>query len=176
MSMTLIQHIELGSNQASITFNSIPQTFTDLLVKISARSTSSGGGTVDIRLNINGGGAGNNLTNRVLFGTGSSALSVSNTTAEAGFANNAANTASTFASNDIYFANYRSSAAKSYSLESAQETNAVGASQMILAGLWNSTSAITSISFSMLASDLAAGTSATLYGITSGSSGGVTVS
>jgi hypothetical protein len=174
--MQIIQHTELSSSQSSITFSSIPQTYTDLVIKLSTRSTSTGGGTVDIRININGGGSGNNITNRLLYGTGSSVASVTNSTAEAGFANNAGATANTFASNEIYFPNYTSNVAKSFSLESVQETNATGASQMILAGLWNSTSAITSITFTMLSSNFDTYTSATLYGILKGSSGGVTVS
>ena len=177
MSFTLIQTVTLGSAQASIDFQNIPQDATDLVVKLSTRSTGTGGGTVDIRLNVNNGGAGVNVTNRLLYGTGSgSGISVANSTAEAGFANNAGATSNTFASNEIYFPNYTSSSAKSFSLDSVQETNATGASQMILAGLWNSTRAINRLTFTMLSSNFDAGSSATLYKITAGSSGGVVVS
>ena len=38
---TLIQKTTLNASAASITFSSIPQTFTDLVVKVSARGTTS---------------------------------------------------------------------------------------------------------------------------------------
>ena len=41
MTMQVIQHIELGSAQANIDFTNIPNTFTDLLLVSSMRSSSS---------------------------------------------------------------------------------------------------------------------------------------
>ena len=171
MSMTLIQHIELGSNQSSITFSSIPATFTDLVIKLSARATSDA-----FEVQFNGSNA--NFTGRLLEGTGSGTASFSRTDNFVGYINISSSTANTFGNAEIYVPNYRSSNAKSFSVDAVTENNGTFALQTIHAGLWNQTAAITSVTIECLASgfSILAGSSATLYGITAGSSGGVTVS
>lgn len=177
MSMTLIQHIELGSAQASITFSSIPATFTDLVVVTCLRGNQFGG----ITLNSNN----SNTSMRVLWGTGSSVSSASYTSFTYNIWQTVAksgSTASTFGNANIYIPNYLSSAAKSISIDSVSENNGTAAEQIISAALWNNTAAITSIALTSLDANLNANgtfaqySSATLYGITAGSSGGVTIS
>jgi hypothetical protein len=58
------------------------------------------------------------------------------------------------------------------------ENNATNANQGISAGLWSNNAAISSIRlfYTGSSNDIATGSSATLYGILKGSSGGVTVS
>ena len=51
---TLIQAQTLTSSAASVTFSNIPQNYTDLIVKISGRATSTSGTSRAIRLEING--------------------------------------------------------------------------------------------------------------------------
>jgi hypothetical protein len=87
-------------------------------------------------------------------------------------------TASTFGNFQVYIPNYTSTGAKSFSVDIVQEDNQAGAFMNIAAGLTNSTAAITTISFNDQANigDFVIGSSATLYGITAGSSGGVVVS
>lgn len=176
MSMTLIQHIELGSAQASITFNSIPQTFTDLVILISSRTATTN--TVvnnNVQVRLNGSTTGNST--RELFGTGSATGSASLSEIRAGYTAGDGATANTFGSSYVYIPNYTSNVAKSVSAEGVSESNVVGAFMAIDAGLWTGTSAVTSI---VLVSggdqNFLVNTSATLYGIRSGSSGGVTVS
>jgi hypothetical protein len=75
-------------------------------------------------------------------------------------------TANTFGNTSIYIPNYRSSAAKSFSVDAVTENNATLAYQNIQAGLWNNSAAITSISISFLSGgNWAQGSSASLYGI-----------
>jgi hypothetical protein len=169
--MQLIQHQELGSAQSSITFSSIPQTFTDLYLVLSARVTTTNGG---LRIRVNGGTA--NLSTRLLYGNGSSAASGTDTT-YVGTVTNSNQTANTFGSTALYFPNYAGSTAKSFSGELVDETNATTATQWVTAGLFNSTSPITAIEFSGDgAGNFVQYSSATLYGITKGSDGIVTVS
>jgi hypothetical protein len=170
--MTLIQHIELGSSQANLTLSSIPQTFTDLVLVCSLRTDTSNG---DIGIRFNGSTA--NFSNRYLFGTGSSAASGTAYGNYVGRASSSNYTANTFGNFTIYIPNYRSSAAKSYSSDAVEENNGTTAIQAITAGLWNNTSAITSIElYQQNAANLVQFSSATLYGILSGTSNGVTVS
>lgn len=176
MTMQVIQHIELGSAQSSITFmnaGNIPDTYTDLMVQMSLRSAQA-----DIALEVfvafNGSTSG--FSARQLFGSGSSVGS-STPARQIGLLNGATSTSSVFANATLYIPNYRSSVAKSYSADSVTENNATTAYQNIVAGLWTGTDPITSITISNTGgNNFVAGSSATLYGITKGSDGTTTVS
>lgn len=169
--MTLIQHTELGSSQSSIGFSSISSSFTDLMLVCSLRSDTSNG---DIGIKFNS--STSNFSNRYLFGNGSSAASGTAYGNYVGRASSSNYTASTFGNFTIYIPNYRSSSAKSYSSDAVEENNGTTAIQAITAGLWNDTSAITSIDLYQLnGANLVQYSSATLYGILKGSNG-VTVS
>ena len=176
--MTKIEHIEVGSGgAASIEFTSIPDTYTDLLIVHSLRSNRADAAGDNIKMSINGQGFGTNITTRTLYGTGSGVGSLTNVVSTGGIVSTIIATSNTFGNNQIYIPNYTSSSAKSWSLDGVSENNGTESYQYIGASLWNQTAAITSIAF-----DPDDGTllleysSATLFGITAGSSGGVTVS
>ncbi len=141
---TLISSTTLGSTTASVTFSSIPQTYTDLLLKISSRTTNTSfGETIRIRPN--------NLTTngsaRVLrgfSGTSTSSYTYSSVLATNNSLGDGA-TASTFASIDVYIPNYTSSNYKSFSSDAVSENNAADGRQDIIASLWSTTAAITSL-------------------------------
>lgn len=169
--MQLIQTQTLGSSQAAITFSSIPASFTDLVLVCSLRTDTSNG---DIGIKFNGSTA--NFSNRYLAGTGSSAAAGTVYGNYIGEAARSTYTASTFGNFATYIPNYRSSIAKSYSSDAVSENNATGAIQAITAGLWNVTDAITSLELYQLnGANLVQYSSASLYGITKGSNGIVTV-
>jgi hypothetical protein len=169
--MQLIQHQELASAQAAITFSSIPQTFTDLYLVLSARLSTTNGG---LRIRVNGSTA--NLSTRLLYGNGSSAASGTDTT-YVGTVSNSNQTANTFGNAGLYFPNYAGATTKSFSAEVVDETNATTATQWVTAGLFNSTSAITALEvFGDAAGNFVQFSSATLYGIKSGSDGTTVVS
>ena len=173
MTYTLIAHQELTSSQASITFSSIPQTFTDLLIQTSLRGDRND--AIELaNLSFNGTSA--NRTWRYLRGLDTAAGSFSGTSAETGFFPTAQSATNTFGSMSIYIPNYRVASSKSFSADNASPTTpTTWASLFLVAGLWSNNTAITSITLSGLA-NLVSGSSATLYGITAGSSGGVVVS
>jgi len=172
-----MQHIEtvtVGSGgAASITFSAIPADYTDLVIKLSLRTTTADTGWNDIFLRPNS--ATTNLTARALYGTGSAAASFSVSDIRF-YANGGGSTASTFANSAIYIPNYASSSAKSVSIDSVSENNSTTAIQAILAGLWNQTTAITSLEIVSSSGNLAEHSSASLFGITAGSDGIVSVS
>ncbi len=170
--MQVIQHQELASSQAAITFSSIPTTFTDLVLVCSLRSDS---GNADIGIKFNNSTA--SFSNRYLFGNGSSPASGTVYGNYVGEAARSTYTASTFGNFAVYIPNYRSSTAKSYSSDAVSENNATTAIQAITAGLWNVTDAITQIDLYQLnGSNLVQYSSATLYGVLKGSDGVTTVS
>ena len=179
--MQVIQHQELASAQASITFTSIPSTFTDLYLVLSGRNSTTSD-EIFVRFNSD---SGSNYSWRRLQGTGAAALSDSS----AGYggvyltgfyftypATISSFTANTFGSGNLYIPNYASSSAKSISSDAVNENNATTARQAITAGLWSGTAAISNISIDAVSGNFVQYSSATLYGITKGSDGIVTVS
>ena len=75
------------------------------------------------------------------------------------------NTASTFGNLQIYIPNYAGSNQKSYSIDSVGENNATDAYQVLSAGKYNQTTAITQVSLRIASSNLAQYSTAYLYGI-----------
>jgi hypothetical protein len=114
---TLIASVTVGSGGAqSMSFTSIPQTYTDLLLKVSARNTNNNyGGYTVYRTSISTRFQGKFLsTDSPNIGSG--------TTSEFFFPFSS-NTASIFSSEDIYFPNYTSSNNKTVSADGAVENN-----------------------------------------------------
>ncbi len=167
---TVIAHTELGSASA-ITLSSIPGTYTDLMLVLSIRGASSG------FFGINFNGSSSNITSRILYGNGAATASEARTDTYISYGSGPSETANTFANYQIYIPNYSGSTNKSWSLDGVGENNATTAHQTIQAGLWSQTAAITSLTINNFnTTNLAQYSSATLYGITKGSSGGVSVS
>jgi hypothetical protein len=141
---TLIASNTVGSGgAASVDFTSIPATYTDLLIKVSARKVQSGG-AVNLQMLLNT--ATTAYTQKTLLGNGSAAYSFSDST-ELSFmyVTSAADTANTFNNTEIYIPNYAGANYKSISIDSVTETNAAATNMTLMAGLWSSTSAINQI-------------------------------
>jgi hypothetical protein len=152
---------------SSVTFNNIPQTFTDLKAVVSVRSSTNADPSFYWSYNI--GGSVYSLTR--LSGTGSAANSTRQTGLTFhridGGADGTGETASTFSSIDVYIPNYAGANFKSAIVDLVSENNATAADSVLVASLCASTTAITTLNFSV------DGTSAqfstfTLYGITKG--------
>ena len=146
---TLIASNTVGSGGvASVTFSSIAATYTDLLVKVSARTDRAVGSASDFSFTFNG--STTTYTDKYLYGNGSGTGSGSNAYTNQGFAGNitqATMTASTFGSVDIYVPNYAGSNYKSSSTDAVTENNATLTYDMLVAGLWSNTAAVTSMTF-----------------------------
>jgi hypothetical protein len=138
---TLIASNTVGSGGASsVTFSSIPATYTDLVVKVSARLSAND----SLLMLFNGSSSG--YTQKFLEGNGATASSGPLTNGYISYP--LTTTASTFSNVEIYIPNYTSSNYKSYSTDSVDEANATTAYADLLANLWSNTSAISSIAFS----------------------------
>ena len=175
MTMKLLETVTVGAGgAASITFSNIPADFTDLYIVVSARTARSGFNNDQFGVNFNG--VSTNQTGRELFGGGSSTSSASHTRIF-GYTTATTATADTFGNASVYVPNYRSAVAKSVSIDAVTENNATSAVQNLFAGLWNSTAAITSVTLVPLsATNFTQHSTASLYGITAGSDGIVSVS
>ena len=159
---TLIQSVTVGSGgAASIEFGSIPQTYTDLKVLLSVRS-SDGSGTLRVQPN----GLTTNLSSRRLEGSGSTATSATDGSVIAVYAITLSSyTASVFSNIEIYIPNYAGSTNKSVSADGVMENNATESYQNLVAGLWSNTSAITSLTLAKSTGNFVQYSSASLYGI-----------
>lgn len=168
--MKLIQTVEVGAGgAANIEFTSIPQTYTDLVLVCSLRSTQD---TVVSYVRFNG--ATTNLSSRLLLGSGSAASSQSDASniKLQGFQNPSGFTASTFSNSTIYIPNYAGATNKSISADYVSENNATSAWSGFTAGLWSSTNAITQITIVCAsAGNYVQYSTASLYGILKGSGG-----
>ena len=144
----LIASNTLGSSAASVTFSSIPGTYTDLVLKWSARDgRASNVNGVRLRFNSN---TSTLYSDTWLYSSGSGDVSsfADSTAAQMAISeNNSANaTSNTFANNEIYIPNYAGSNNKSFSTDSVTENNGTNAYASMMASLWSNASAITSLS------------------------------
>jgi hypothetical protein len=157
-----IASVAVGSAGAStIDFTSIPQTFTDLCIKLSLRNSNA---SVSNWYNINFNGVTTNRSRRSLYADGSAFASYTGADGEIGVINGSSGTANVFSNQDIYILNYTSSNFKSVTSDSVTENNATNATQLLTAFLWSSTAAITSITLSGT-NNFVQYSTATLYGI-----------
>jgi hypothetical protein len=165
---TLISSNVLSSSAASVTFSSIPATYTDLELRISVRS-SNAGADQDLTMQLNGLSTSVYSYTRIL-GTGSAASSAraSSTTDTNPTDNPAATaTANTFNNASIYIPSYTVAQNKPMSSFGVSENNTTAARMMATAMLFSSTAAITSITLlsSNGSSSFVSGSSFYLYGI-----------
>ena len=150
---------------ASIDFTSIPQTYTDLLLKVSIRS-SYGANEDDLLITLNGSSSG--YSHRVLQGNGSTAISVTLSSITNKFwpayQPGSTGTSNSFSNMEMYIPNYTSSNYKSVSFDGVEEQNATTAYMRLTAGLLSNTAAVSSISIFGNA-NLVQYSTAYLYGI-----------
>jgi hypothetical protein len=161
-----IATVTVGSGGAStIEFTSIPNTFTDLSVLLSTRSTDTGLRT-DIKMTFNGSRSsysGKEIRNA----DGTVSSTTSNTTyVDMWRINGTSTTASTFTNHSLYIPNYASSNNKSFSIDDVLENNSTSSYYLgFAAGLWSNSSAINQITFTCGSGNFAQYSTATLYGI-----------
>jgi hypothetical protein len=158
---TPIASITLGANATTVTFTSIPSTYTDLVFVINAKNDTTTNS--EIRFNSD---SGSNYSATALYGNGSSAASTRETsTAQASIDWNAYITTGDFAySNVINIMNYSNTTTyKTFLARANSAANGVD----LIAGLWRSTAAINSLTILTTTGtrNFASGSTFNLYGI-----------
>lgn len=156
-----------AGGSATISFSSIPSTYTDLVVRLSLRYSASG--PFDTRLTFNGNTAAVYAMKSV---TGAGSGTPTSATETAGvstwFGAIQGVTASTFNNVQLYIPDYTSTTmAKSVSTEHVNEANQTDARAHLIAQLWNpaTQAAITSLSVSVSSGTFTQYSTASLYGI-----------
>ena len=166
---TLIASNTLGSSAASVTFSSIPGTYTDLVIRTSTRGDNPQ--DRDAFLITFNSDTGSNYSVTYLIGNGATASS-SRLSSQTEWQFNwptqgTAYTATTFGSAEIYIPSYTASQNKPIGAVGNGESNVTSTVYMAAnAALWRNTAAITSISIvPYFASNFVSGSSFFLYGI-----------
>ena len=147
----------LGSDTQFITFSSIPQTYTDIVLITDGISQPAGGGSVFVK--VNGDTASTNYSNVYMFGSGSS---VSGGTGD-GFPVNRHNaTALNGGTGHAHFMNYSNTTTYKTVVSHGGGDNI----SICFASTWRSTAAITSMRLQMESGPgFLTGFNATLFGI-----------
>jgi hypothetical protein len=165
-SRILISSQTLSSTAATVTFSSIPATYTNLVLKYSARCDAA----VTFRfayLKVNG--SSTSYSETYLMGDGASATSSrASSQTFIGYLRvpGTSATASTFSNGELYIPSYTASQNKPMSVIDAAETNATTAYILSEAALWQNTATISSVTFGLDGSgSLVSGSSFYLYGI-----------
>lgn len=160
-----IASVTVGAGGASsIDFSSIPSTYTDLVIKLSARSASTSGATWHwVKILVNN--QSTTYSYKQLFGNGSSASSGGGTGALSAYATDSSATSNTFSNSETYFPNYAGSATKIYTNDAVTENNGTSALASFFATSYSGTSAINQLTLSLETGNFAQYSTATLYGI-----------
>ena len=149
-----------SASVASLSFTSIPATFTDLVLVMSLRSTSTNNyGSVLFNSSSTG------YTRKILYGDGSSVFSTGPTGYESLTINPSNATGSTFANYQMYIPNYAGSNNKSFSVDAVTENNGTTAQAIFHAGVWANSAAITSLTITSGVGNIEQYSTAYLYGI-----------
>ena len=150
---------------ASIDFSSIPSTYTDLQLMLSARGASTA-----LYANIKFNNSSSAIYSlRTIYGDGSAAASQNDSGAtyfERFLMVSSAYTANTFSNGMLYIPNYaNTSTNKSVMFDSVNENNATSSQMFMVAGLWASTAAINQITLTPNTGNFAQYSTAYLYGV-----------
>lgn len=148
----------LGTSAATITFSSIPNTYTDLIMVFRGNNDAGANRAGYIRFN---GDSGTNYSYTLVQGDGSSVASGRDSNIAQSFFANVLG-ADTVAITQIM--NYAKTTTFKTFLSRGNSASTV---TQAIVGLWRSTSAINSITLSLNANNYASGTNVTLYGVKS---------
>jgi len=160
---TPISTINLSSAASSITFSSIPQTYTDLILIASVKSVTAPAG-IKYRLN---GDSGSNYSHNTLTATGSAISSQKESLTSGLLAYYGYTDTVNYGLYQHNFMNYAKTDYYKASIGRADNTS--GAGVALMTNTWRNSSAITSISVFLDSGNMASGSTFNLYGIVAAS-------
>jgi len=163
---TLISSVTVGSGgAATMSFTSIPATYTDLLLNTSLRSTTTGNAN-DRAAIVTFNGSASNYSARRLYAYDGTTVGSDSSIGIDIYYTGTTGTASTFSNDFVYITNYASANNKSISVENASEQNSSTKNWLALyAWRWADSAAISSITLTPDAGSFAQYSTAYLYGI-----------
>lgn len=156
-------------SSATITFSSIPSTYASLQIRWRARSTFASSSAIGLKINVNS-DSGSNYAYHQLFGDGVSATATGSASQTeliygGGMAGNSM-TSGIIGTGILDILDYASTTkTKTFRVFTGIDTNTTTGSVRLNSGLWNSTSAISSITFTANNGNFGTDTEFALYGI-----------
>lgn len=164
---TPIASVTLSSAQSSVTFSGIPQTYTDLVLVMSAFGSVSG---ADIRVQVNSDTTSNySLTRLVGYTTAFSNRASNATYWQITNSVGIGSSSSEPTADVIHFMNYSNTTTNKTMLVRHNQPQSSLMETAAQVGLWRSTSAITSITFSLSSGNYSSGSTFNLYGVANAS-------
>jgi hypothetical protein len=164
--MVLIGAVNVGSGgAATIDFSSIPSTYKDLKLVVSARTNASGGQDNGY-ITFNGSGSSHSYVRLYGDGSGGTGANTASTNSINFIYPSGSATANTFGNGELYIPNYASSVNKSWYADTTMENNINESYIFLINGLWTNTAAINQITISpFTGTAFVQHSSAYLYGI-----------
>ena len=175
---THIDHVAISPPVSSVAWTSISASYDHLLIKMSARSDDTTGGTstlTDTELQMGNGSidTGTNYSDRALLAYGAGNALTTGSTGQDSIQRiwipSDSTTADTFSVTNIWIPHYTSSNYKSAIITSSGENNSTTLyywGNIAVAGLWHSTSAVTDLRLNCVSHDFSSRSTFDLYGIT----------
>lgn len=137
-----------SGGDSAVSFLNIPQTYTDLQLILSLRTSRTSDIADSIKVTFNSDTVSTYSTVELRASvTGSSVTSVTRDHAIVGYASDNANTVNTFSNHGVYLPNYTSSKFKQIIVDNTQEDNVIGVYMALNASLFQSSNPITSMTF-----------------------------
>jgi hypothetical protein len=149
----------VGTATPSVTFSSIPQTYTDLVIVSSSMVSTGNGQGINLRFNSD---TGSNYSHTVLYGTGISAVSGRTSSATYISYTNVSDVTNNWDAGICHIMNYANSTTNKTTISRGGVANQL---TVLYTGLWRSTAAITNIVVLSTSGNIIAGSTFTLYGI-----------
>jgi hypothetical protein len=170
--MTKIGTYTVGAGtDSSVSFTNIPQTYTDLIVKVSGHLTGTGFGAATIKLIFNSSTSGYSWRSVLTDSAGGSYSQKGDSVAfiEAGIlpASQSSPTVNVFGIADMLISNYSSNNSKAVSIDYAQESGGVDNYIGFVSGIWSNTAPVTSLTITPNSSNFSQYSTFTLYGVKS---------
>jgi hypothetical protein len=148
---------------STITFAAIPNTYKHLQLRGIARSTAGGSSVTGLNCSINA--SVNAVRNHYLYGNGSSASAGVQVANQIGWATGTSMTASAFSTSIVDILDYaNTSKTKVFRMFSGNDTNGAG-DIALFSQLFDTTSAITDLTLSLVAGNFAQHSQFALYGV-----------
>jgi hypothetical protein len=160
---TQIASTTLGSAAATVTFSSIPGTYTDLVLLTAASNTGGNGNGLAIQFNTD---TASNYSKTYLYGDGTSVVSGRGTSqTNISISNMPISSTGVFGAGVANIQNYSNATTYKTVVSRGGAAN-TGMIVIAYVGLWRSTAAITTITLFSDTGNLATGSTFSLYGIT----------
>ena len=160
--MTLIE--AKTSTSTSVTFASIPQTYTDLRIVVSARDTGTGPWQ-GFDIELNGDSTSANYVSKSGYSTGTTTGGQGGAGFLVGYHNTSTNTASIFGNSEIHIPSYSATIAKSWTWHAVTGNMATDQINIFGLGRWTNTAPITQVKLTTQGTAFASGSTFYLYGV-----------